>query len=231
MEGKSNSALHIPYTSPTKNLIVSFSLVFLFSVFDLLHSKKVIYSTRMQCITKNRSSFYLSHRIIILGKNVWSQGSPHVDRKTPWFCHLTASSATFFHTNKGLCSGNMFELYGSGLEFLLRRLVAQHQLQIKINVLLFLLVKAHGTSCHVFCMPLNGSLPTSSRVTTVGFEPTPLRKGGQEKKQTFRKLFPQAPSFCHIVVCAKHFLQIFHGRWNYLKSVWKFATKLQQEDD
>lgn len=50
---------------------------------------------------------FSSHRVIILklGKNVWSQGGPHVDRKTPWFCHLTASSATFFHTNEGLRAG------------------------------------------------------------------------------------------------------------------------------
>ena len=95
------------------------------------------------------------------------------------------------------------------------------------------LVKANGTRCHVFCMPLNGSLPTSSRVTAVGFEPTPLRKGGQGKNKPFENYsrdLPEAPSFYDNVVCAKHFLQIFHGRWNFLKSAWKFATKLQQED-
>lgn len=40
VEGKFTSASHIPYTLPTKNLIVSFSLVLLFSIFDLSHSKK-----------------------------------------------------------------------------------------------------------------------------------------------------------------------------------------------
>ena len=85
MEGKLNSASHVPYTLPTNNLIVSFSAVFL-RYLTYYTPKKVIYSTRI-CITKNRLPFHLieTHRVIILGNNVWFQGGPHVDRKTPWF--------------------------------------------------------------------------------------------------------------------------------------------------
>ena len=67
-----------------------------------------------------------------------------------------------------------------------------------------------------------------------GSSPHLYGRAGNKKtnlSKTIPAIFRKHPVLTHNVVCAKHFLQIFHAwTFKFLKSAWKFATKLQQED-